>query len=390
MTPQRILSIDLLRGFALIFMVLIHFMVYFGNQEAVHTWLYFVLNHGMGDWGAGAFLMMMGMSQALSDQKHKDLTQRGLFRRIVTRGVFLFLAGLLLQALARGPEDLWRWDILPLMGFATVVLFGCRFLPSWSILASVAAVLLCTPWLRAGLDPQAVWGVEFVQVPLISDYLPGLFIDPAREFIVIWQAHAIAQGFFLTGEFPVLPWLLFPLVGFVMGRHIAGGTLHRDVPWLLTAGIMLVGLGVSLGYAGMSRPPTSIIDGFIAPLSFYPDSFSMACAQLGMALSVFSILFYLCDVRRCDKLEDSWAVRIFKRTSRFSLTFYFLHYLLIGWPLALTLALTGRPRVADFMGAVPAVICGIIAVILLEILLGWWESRGAKYSLEWFLAGLTR
>lgn len=38
---ERILSVDVMRGFALICMVLVHFMVYLGDAAAIETWAYF-------------------------------------------------------------------------------------------------------------------------------------------------------------------------------------------------------------------------------------------------------------------------------------------------------------------------------------------------------------
>lgn len=46
---KRIESIDILRGFALMCMVLVHFIIYFGNEAASHMWLYFIFNHLLGD-----------------------------------------------------------------------------------------------------------------------------------------------------------------------------------------------------------------------------------------------------------------------------------------------------------------------------------------------------
>ncbi len=97
---ERILSIDIMRGFALICMVLVHFMIFYGNEGAADTWPYFILNHVLGDWGAACFLMMMGMSQVLSGEKHKQDGNRVLFKRALIRGGFLFLVGLLMLAAA--------------------------------------------------------------------------------------------------------------------------------------------------------------------------------------------------------------------------------------------------------------------------------------------------
>ena len=81
--------------------------------------------------------------------------------------------------------------------------------------------------------------------------------------------------------------------------------------------------------------------------------------------------------------------RLFNRTSRYSLTFYFLHYQLIGWSLLIVYALTGAYLLFDFMDAWPALLSGLVAVTFLAWLLVLWERHGGKYSLEWLLAVLT-
>ncbi len=323
---QRVLSIDILRGGALIGMVMVHFMIFFGNDGAVDSWPYFLLNHILGDWGAACFLMMMGMSQVLSWQKHAELDEMLLFKRALIRGTYIFLVGLLMLALAWGPYQIWQWDILTLMGVCTVLVFLCRKLPSWLILLLVAAMAICMPWLRGGLNFDAVWGGDFMQVPVISRYFPGILIDPVKDYEVIWNFKDIVQGFFLAGYFPVVPWSLFPLLGVVLGRRVVSGKMRRDLPWLVMAGIGLAGLGLGLAYAGTYRPESSIINGFVTPLSFYPDSFTMILFQTGMALTIFGLLFYFFDVRRRTRHEAGRVMTILNRTSGFSL-YLLLHAL---------------------------------------------------------------
>jgi len=147
----RVLSIDIVRGFALVCMVLVHFLIYFSNAEAEKTWLYFSFNHLLGDWGASCFLMMMGISQVFSERKHTDLSQYLLFQRALIRGLFIFIAGIVMLVLAWGPSQIWRWDILTLMGFATIIIFFCRKLPSWSILFLALLIALVSPYLRGQL-----------------------------------------------------------------------------------------------------------------------------------------------------------------------------------------------------------------------------------------------
>ncbi len=369
-------------------MVLVHFMIYFGDSTAASTWLYFILSHLLGDWGAPCFLMMMSMSQVLSADKRSD-DPLPLLKRALIRGGYIFLAGILMLALTWGPGKIWKWDILTLMGTMTVILFFCRFLPSWLILSLSLCVAVATPWLRADIDYASVWGGPFVQVPVNREYFPGILVDPVSEFSVIWKLQDILLGFLLTGEFPLLPWSLFPLVGFVLGRRIVNCRIQSDLPFLVIIGGLFVCLGLGGAYASLFRPGSSVVGDFISPLSFYPDSFTMINFQMGMALIVFSGLYFFYDVRTKDPSRASFLVRLYCRSSRFSLTFYFLHYLIIGWPLMIVAQITGRNAISTLMGAYPALLAGLVGLAFLETLLFLWEKHGARYSLEWCLAAIT-
>lgn len=386
----RIISIDIIRGFALCGMVAVHFMIYFGDAEAMNTWIYFGLNHVLGDWGASSFLMLTGISQVMSGRRNTNLNNLLLFKKAIIRGVYIFAVGLLMLALTWGPSHLWQWDILTLMGFSTITLFFCRFLPSWVILAIAALLAAFTPMLRGFLAITPAWSDIFVPVPVISDYFPGLLYDPAQSLETGWNVKAILQGFLFTGEFPVFPWLMFPLVGFVYGRRIAENKMPKDLVFWGGIGVMAVVLGLGLGHAGASAPKASIISGYIAPLSFYPDSFPMMFFQLGMSVTSISILYYLYDIRERRGRKAGFFARFFTYLSHASLTFYFLHYLLIGWVLALVQVFSGKYRIYDLMGAWTAFAGSLMAIVLLYVILTAWDRRGGNYKLEWFLMVLTK
>ena len=63
---KRIASIDILRGFSLVMMILIHCVIAYGDAPASESLLYFILDHLIGDLAATWFLLMVGMSQVLS------------------------------------------------------------------------------------------------------------------------------------------------------------------------------------------------------------------------------------------------------------------------------------------------------------------------------------
>ncbi|MBK8048065.1 MAG: DUF1624 domain-containing protein [Anaerolineales bacterium] len=386
---NRVRSVDVLRGFALMCMVLVHFIIYFGDSTAMRSWLYFALNHLLADWGAAGFLMMMGISQVLSAAKTPDASEWFLFKKAIVRTLYLIALGLLLSTLAFGPWRMFEWDILPVMGFATLVLYFCRFLPSWLLVVLMVIMALITPWLRSLIDPIPIWGEAFMATPVISDYLPGLYVDPTGDLPVIWRLDAIAQGFLLTGYFPIFPWLIFPLMGFLMGRRMVAQRFRQDLLALVAFGLLLLILGLGAALASTRIPGASAVTGYLAPLSFYPDSFTMVLLQLSVSLVVFSALYYWYDVRRGQQAKVGFVTNLYNRTSRFALTFYFAHYLLIGWTLLIVYLVTGQYRIFDLMGAWPALLCGLVALALLETMLAVWERKGGRFSLEWILAWLT-
>lgn len=386
---NRVRSVDVLRGFALMCMVVVHCVIYFGDTTAQHSWIYFILNHLLADWGAAGFLMMMGISQVLSAAKNTDAGEWFLFKKAGVRSIYLIFLGLLLSTVAFGPQRMFEWDILPLMGFATLVLYFCRFLPSWGLVILMAGVALLTPWLRGFVDPIPVWGAAFVPTPIISDYIPGLYVDLTGDLPVIWRLDGIVQGFLLTGYFPVFPWIIFPMMGFILGRRMVAGRFRHDLPALIGMGGVLFGLGLGIAFYSLRIQGATVVTGYLAPLSFYPDSFSMVLLQLGIALVVFGGLYYWYDIRRAPSAPAGFVTRLFIRTSRFALTFYFAHFLIIGWTLAVVYAITGEYRLLDLLSEWPALLSGIIVLAVLEVMLAVWERRGGRYSLEWILAWLT-
>lgn len=386
-TGGRVLSIDILRGFTLIAMAIGHFLIFYGDETAVDSSIYFFLDDILGDWGAAGFLMMMGMSQVLSSDRMGKQDNRLRLRKALVRGGFLFVVGLAMLLLVFGPDYLWIWDILTLMGVATLVLFFLRSVPSWLLLALVCGLALATPWLRGMPFMAAEWSGGFEAVTSsVFKHAPGIFVDPAAGGHGTWQVASTVKGFFLSGDFPVLPWIAFSITGFVLGRRIVDGRMKTDIPFVLSVGVVLVVLGFWGAYVGSSAAPEAIVDGYICAYSFYPDSFTMILHQMGMVLIVFGVLYHIFDVRRAGEERSGRLSAILIRTSKYSLSFYVGHYVLIGWPLAVVYAFTGQYLIEDLMGPAPALLCGLAAVVVLEAMLIHWDRTRSTFNLESLLA----
>ena len=386
---KRVVSIDVLRGASLALMIIIHCMIAYGDTRASESLLYFFFDHVIGGLGATWFLLMVGISQVLSAGRKKSADEFNLMKKAFLRGAYLFAAGLLQSTLAFGPSEMWDWDILPLIGSATVALYFCRFLPSWLILVISAALAFTAPWLRSFVDFTVAWGGELVQSTFFSGYLPGILFEPVSVYKVIWRLDEILKGYFVSGTFPIFPWLAFPLIGFVIGRRIVGGQIKQDLPFLHLMGLLLILLGAIVSYAGIFRPESSPISDYIAPLCLYPNSITLFYLQTGVGLVLFASLFYYYDAREIASPRTGLFVVWHKRLSRYSLTVYFLHWLLICWPLWIIYFVTGKFLGQDAMGAIPAFLLGLAGISLFLAGLKAWDRRGGKYSLEWGLRKIT-
>ena len=386
---RRIMSIDLFRGFLLCFMVIDHFLLYWGNENAMQNGFYCLVNDGIAGWGAGGFLMMMGASQALSS-KRLNIDNQTLLKKTLLRGVYLFGVGLIMILLSFGPDDIWRWDILTLMGTATVLLYFLRSMSSWSIILIVAAILLATPLIRSLPAMDFQWEMVMQETPFLTKIFPGMFWDPTREPEFLWQADHILKGFFVWGEFPIFPWLTFPLLGLIAGRRIVENKFQSDILLFVLSGAFLVFLGFTGAYLARFKTPLCVIGDYITPFCFYPDSFTMSIYQTGITILIFSLLFFIFDVKLRGNYQPGFIAQIMKRTSNFSLTFYFLHYMLVGWPLLAVQIITGESHEMNFLGFLPSLTFGITSLLALEILIYFWEKNGNKFSLEWILILLTK
>lgn len=388
--PRRIDSIDVLRAIALTGMVLCHFTVYYSSPAGAGAWIHFVMNHTLGDLGAGMFLALMGMSQVLSADRERSGGGTNLRRKALIRGGYIFAVGLIMIAIVWGPRQLWQWDILTLMGTATLVLFAVRRLGSPWVMALVVLIIAATPPLRAGIDFVRVWGAELSPVQPFSTYLPGLYYDPPGDPKVFWTLRDIVEGYLFVGEFPVMPWLAFPLIGFVLGRRIVAGRMVADTPALTALGAALFFGGFGIAFAARGEPASAAIRAYLAPLSFYPDSFTLTLVQAGFVLWLFPRVYRAMDRSDRPAREPGAWIRYCRRMSRYSLTVYFVHYVLLAWPLWIAYLFCGQFLVQKAMGPVPAFACGAFALLVLHRLMLWWDRNGGIFSLEWCLGVLVK
>ncbi len=387
MAMQRNDSVDVLRALALIGMVICHYPIFLSSGTGSDAMLYFFTNHLMGgDCGASWFVFLVGLCQALSMKKRGTAPDD--VSRVIVRGATIFVIGLLFLLIIQGYEEMWDWDILTFIGAVTIILLLCRRAPASTLLLFCTLVFFSTPWLRSFIDITIFYGGKFESVRWISDFFPNIIFDPAQDYDGGKTVFHTLIGFLLIGQFPLLPWIIFPIVGFVVGRRMTQNRLAADSPFILIIGIMFTFMGLFAANAGSMRSAFSVANDYIIPLSFYPISFSMVMLLMGIALTMFITLWRVYDARPDSTKKTGVFLTYCRQISKYSLTIYITHFALFFIPLRMVQLATGKYYLREAMSTPAAFALAVILLILYYPLLKSWDKVGGKYSFEWLLAKL--
>ena len=297
----RLDFLDALRGVAVVLMILWHTADSWLTDAARATDGHETTAYGvlrlLGGTAAPLFLLLAGIAHGLkaAADDRKGTPARVAMRGNVARGLELVVLGYLLRL------QFWAIDsvgvrlplvLAPLLSGLLLLLFAARRLPASARTAGLAAVggaalyagglvalgyvqpakvtsvlrvdvlqaigaslvllALAEPLLKRApaLALAAALGVT-LSTEFVAAHLPGPLPTPLAAYLARWP---VPTGVRSMAMFPLLPWLAFPLVGTLLGRHWSAsarrGTLTRDLAVLGALGALgAVATNESLAYA---------------------------------------------------------------------------------------------------------------------------------------------
>ena len=325
---RRYVSIDVLRCAAILLMVQVHFVENLSSREASSGWLFDVCAL-FSTVPAPLFLFASGLSFCLwvRKQRTSGRPESEITRVAVRRGLFLFGAGIAFNFFVWLPEDTFNWDILTLIGTSLLFLAFARRLPPVVLALIGVMVLLLSPPLRVVGDYSAYW--------------------ENGAYTYDFTLRDVLFGFVSNGFFPMFPWIVFPLAGYLTGETWIQNQV-RGTPFTkraLTAGIVLMSISAA-GVAFGARAPYLIAKHYTAGFSEYPASTGYVLGAVGLCLACFALLHCLFDREEetadgplhsgrllRGRLHSGPLLRFIRRYSEFSLTVYIVHSILHLWPL---------------------------------------------------------
>jgi len=390
---DRVNSIDIMRGSAIVTLMLCHCVIFLSALDGQHPWVFFFSNHIIGDFGAPVYYFLAGMSQALVYERRKSSGySKGLLTRgIVERGIVLILLGVLLSILSKGPSSVPRWDTLHFIGISFLILSLLKDLPSWFILSVAGAAVVSAPFLRGLSSYSEMWVGGFSPTMPLNTVLPGCLYDPVGEYSAVFSLKAMALGVLSNAYFPLCPWLAFPLLGFVEGRrlsHRKAGSDEELPSWRWLGGAMACwAIGWILVLVGRTSTSTNLVTSFLAPFSFYPPTPAMFLMQCGVLITSYVLSCNLFD-RAVVPGWRAWYLAYCRRSSRYSLSIYFLQILILGWVGMAAQTFLRSKTVGESTAVLSepvALAFAVVFSVLLYPLLGLWDRVQSRYSFEWIL-----
>lgn len=319
---QRIATIDWMRGFVMVLMVIDHAsMAFDGNHVARDSAWYpdagtmalpaaEFFTRWITHLCAPTFVFLAGTSLALSIERRvaRGVNAWEIDRSMLTRGAIIALLDLTVISWGSGH---WNFGVLYAIGMSFICMAALRRLPTWALCAGALG------WIALGeLVTAAVWN------------------PPGSSSVLAALTVASYRGDNLTIHYPLVPWLAMMMLGWVFGRHLvrhaAGESTVSGKRVLWIAG--LVGLAVfavvryQAGYGDMFLHRADDSWQQWLHVSKYPPSLSYAALELGilaLSLAALRTLEPIVGVRR------NGVLLVFGETAMF---FYLAHRLAMEVP----------------------------------------------------------
>ncbi|MFX1350023.1 MAG: heparan-alpha-glucosaminide N-acetyltransferase domain-containing protein, partial [Promethearchaeota archaeon] len=151
-SPRRIQSIDFLKGFAIIFVILAHTAQYW--LDPISRYVYGILYALLDILGPSLFVFLSALSVIFSIKRKEGIVHPKIIRnRIFTRGIVMIVIGMLtnLVAIVDGRVILviFGWNIITFIGFSQIFSFYIlKLKKKWRIIIGLL-IIVFSPALRA-------------------------------------------------------------------------------------------------------------------------------------------------------------------------------------------------------------------------------------------------
>jgi predicted acyltransferase len=242
--PGRLLSLDVLRGLTIAFMILVN-----NNGSEAHA--YWPLKHAAWngftptDLVFPTFLFLVGISTVYSTAARlaQGATRQSLFLHVLRRAVILYLLGLVVNSFPFFHLNTMRfYGVLPRIAICYLIVASLYLInPGWRSKAAVAVAALVGYWILMRFVPVPGFGIPTHDIPLLDrDANLTAWLD--RQ--IFSASHLYERTRDPEGLLSTIPALATAILGLLTGIWLRTlRSLNARITGIAIAGISAVLLG---------------------------------------------------------------------------------------------------------------------------------------------------
>ena len=343
--PQRVASLDALRGVAVLLMITQH-VAFWITAEPGSSWVIQVTG-ALGGLAAPLFVTLSGIGAVLLSERHPNAD-----RLFFVRGLLIMVFGYLMNVLTPHWFTLGSWYVLHMIGAALIMAPLLRRVPDFAMILMAAAVMVATGLLQSYLN---------MPFRLFNDHMA------AQVQLGGVLRYALVEGFF-----PIFPWIAFFMAGILAGRWLISARMDK----LLVFGTVLVGTAVILSATYFSGADFTRSEPWVRYFRLQ-SSFYSALAPLSLLLMGLSLLFVAAFSALQKKISFSPS-DVLVCLGRASLTLLIVHVALIRESAVYL-------NFWKILPAVPTLVATAGVLLFFSLAALAWQKIAFRYGFEWLL-----
>jgi predicted acyltransferase len=311
-TPNRLISLDALRGFTIAAMVLVNFP---GDGDNVYFQLQHTKWNGLSftDLIAPFFLFIIGVSITLAYAKRLESgdPKGEMYKKIVLRSAKIFAVGMFLNLLPAFDFSDIRWTgTLHRIAFVFLICAVLFLNTNWKQQAWIGAITLVVYWLALTMIPTPGVGKVMLEPGVnIVAWFDNLYL-PGRMWQGTWDPESILS---------TIPSAVSGITGMLAGRlMISQLTRNEKVNYLMTAGLFTAALGF---FWNLTFPTNE---------NLWTSSFVLVTS--GFAALLLGAVYFIVDILGHTKgtkpgiMFGANAITVFVLADVLSILFYYLKF----------------------------------------------------------------
>ncbi|MFW9952121.1 MAG: heparan-alpha-glucosaminide N-acetyltransferase domain-containing protein, partial [Candidatus Thorarchaeota archaeon] len=318
-SPKRIVSIDFVKGFAIVFIMLAHTAGAWLND----TWIFiYGFAYAFLDiLGPSLFVFLSALSVVFSIKRKKNsLSEKAIRNKILNRGIIIIVIGILFNISSfeftiKGysfPLNLWGWNILMFIGFSQIFSLYALKIGKMARAIIGALIIFTSDPIRqylfegkeAGNIPITILHYIFVSPSPMTPLLPYLsicFISTIfGEYLYDAMMMGKKQDYVVLFRIFLYWGLFFVIIGIFLGRFSYLPADYYSSANELTVGTLPLSEYPQIGLISVINSQNFI------PEIRYPGMWEFLIRgrapsmiyDLGAALLVIGISFYLIDIKK--------------------------------------------------------------------------------------------